>query len=66
MTKKAFTLVEMIIAITIFTVFIGFAMSGYLVFHRAQQEVAISRSVLMESEEILSVISSAIKADAIF
>ena len=52
--KAAFTLIEMIIAITVFTIFIGFAISAYLTFHRADQDALTNRSLLMESEAILN------------
>ena len=48
--QEAFTLVEVIIAITVFTIFIGFVMSGYLAFHRAEQEAITARSLLFEIE----------------
>lgn|GEM_PF-1511401 len=49
-SAQAFTLVEVIIAITVFTIFIGFVMSGYLAFHRAEQEALTARSLLFEIE----------------
>jgi len=50
--RKAFTLIEVIIAITVFTIFIGFVMSAYLTFHRSQQQVASTRSMLLEGQAI--------------
>lgn len=58
---KAFTLVEMIVAITVFTIFIGFAMVAFITFHRAQQEIAISRGMLLEMDETIGAIASDIK-----
>jgi prepilin-type N-terminal cleavage/methylation domain-containing protein len=52
--RKAFTLIEMIIAITVFTIFIGFVMAAYLTFHKSQQQVAATRSMLLESEAIFN------------
>lgn len=63
--SSAFTLIEMIIAITVFTLFIGFAMGGYLTFHRAQQEAAISRTMLLESERVMSQLTTALKENAL-
>lgn len=39
-------------AITVFTIFIGFVMSAYLTFHRSQQQVASTRSMLLEGQAI--------------
>ena len=67
MIKKqdAFTLIEMIIAITVFTVFIGFVMTAYMTFHQSQQEAAIVRSVIFEMESATSLISQSIKENSI-
>ncbi len=53
----AFTLIEMLISITIFTVFIGFAMGTYLVFHRAQAEAAVMRKLLVETNQLFETIT---------
>ncbi len=63
--KPAFTLIEMIIAITVFTIFIGFAISAYLTFHRADQDALTNRSLLMESEAILNELSDATRENKI-
>lgn len=63
--KPAFTLIEMIIAITVFTIFIGFAISAYLTFHRADQDALTNRSLLMESEAILNELSDATRQNKI-
>lgn len=63
--KSAFTLIEMIIAITVFTIFIGFAISAYLTFHRADQDALTNRSLLMESEAILNELSDATRENKI-
>jgi prepilin-type N-terminal cleavage/methylation domain-containing protein len=65
MNKPAFTLIEMIIAITVFTIFIGFSMTSYLGFHRVQQEAATTRSLIMETQSVLDMISQAIKENRI-
>lgn len=63
--RDAFTLIEMIIAITVFTIFIGFAISAYLTFHRADQDALTSRSLLMDSEAILNELSDATRENKI-
>lgn len=54
--RSAFTLLELIISITIFVIFIGFVMAAYLTFHRSQREVAITRGMLLEAESIFNLI----------
>jgi len=61
----AFTLIEMIIAITVFTIFIGFAISAYLAFHRADQDALVVRALLMEEQGIMDKLSSAVKENRI-
>lgn len=63
--RDAFTLIEMIIAITVFTVFIGFVMSSYIAFHRAQQEASATRSLLLEVSSAMSTITDAVKTNTI-
>ena len=63
--RDAFTLIEMIIAITVFTIFIGFAVSTYLTFHRADQDALTTRSMTMEGEAILSELSDAVRENKI-
>ena len=65
MKQKAFTLIEMIIAITVFTIFIGFAMSSYISFHRAQQEASATRSLLLEVHSTMETITDALKTNTI-
>ena len=52
--RSGFTLIEMIIAITVFVIFIGFVMAAYLTFHRSQQQVAATRSMLLEGESVFN------------
>lgn len=65
MKKDAFTLVEMILAITIFSTFIGFVLTTYVTFHRAQQDAAVTREVLMEAETVLLELTDALKENFI-
>ena len=59
--KEAFTLIEMVIAITVFTIFTGFVMASYLTFHRAQQESAITRSLILETESTMDLMTDSLK-----
>lgn len=63
--RPAFTLLEMIIAITVFTLFIGFAISTYLMFHRADQEALAMRSLMLETQGTLDFITDAVKENTI-
>jgi len=54
-------LLEMIIAITVFTIFIGFTISSYLAFHRADQETIEMRSLLLELQGTMDQISETVK-----
>lgn len=63
--KGAFTLLEMIIAITVFTIFIGFAMSSYLSLHRAQEESGAERNMLFEAQNVMDILVDAIKENKI-
>jgi len=65
-SRKAFTLIEMIIAITVFTIFIGFAISSYLTFHRADQEALVTRGLIMDAESLMDTLSEAIQENKIF
>lgn len=65
LNKPAFTLLEMIIAITVFTIFIGFAISTYLTFHRADQEALAMRSLMLEAQGTMDLLISSIKENAI-
>lgn len=64
-SSSAFTLLEMIIAITVFTIFIGFAISTYLTFHRADQEALTMRSVMLETQAAMDNLAQAAKENAI-
>lgn len=64
-SRPAFTLLEMIIAITVFTIFIGFAISTYLAFHRADQEALTMRSVMLETQGAMDHLIQAAKENAI-
>lgn len=48
--RRAFTLIELIMAITVFTVFVGFVFSVAIRFQRSQQENAIERTLILELE----------------
>lgn len=63
--QPAFTLLEMIIAITVFTIFIGFVMSSYLAFHRAQQEALATRRLLLETEATMSQVTQLLRENRI-
>lgn len=63
--NPGFTLIEMIIAITVFTIFIGFSISAYLTFHRADQEALIERNLVMSAQAIMADLSEAIRENKI-
>jgi len=63
--RPAFTLLEMIIAITVFTIFIGFAISTYLSFHRADQEALEERSLMLEIQGSMDTLSEAVRNNTI-
>ncbi len=52
MKQDAFTLIEMLISITVFTIFIGAAIGTYNLFHRAQQQSADQREIVQETQRI--------------
>jgi prepilin-type N-terminal cleavage/methylation domain-containing protein len=64
-SSNAFTLIEMVIAITVFTIFIGFVMATYLTFHRAQQEAAITRNLILEAESTLGLLTDSLQENMI-
>lgn len=64
-SKQGFTLLEMIIAITVFSIFIGFTVASYLSFHRADQEALIERSLIMEAGQVMDILSTEIKSNKI-
>ncbi len=61
----AFTLIEVIIAITVFSVFIGFVVSAYLSFHRADQEALVTRTLMMEGGKVMDQLTADLKANKI-
>ena len=61
----AFTLLEVLVAITVFSIFIGFAISAYLSFHRADQEALVTRTLVMEGGQVVDALSADIKANRI-
>lgn len=61
----AFTLIEMIIAITVFSIFIGFAVSAFLSFHRADEEALVDRSLVMEGGQVMDTLTTDIKTNKI-
>lgn len=62
---SAFTLIEMVIAITVFTIFIGTAIGSFLFFHRAQQDAAASRKLIFEAENIVTLMTELVKESKI-
>ncbi len=63
--SPAFTLIEMIVAITVFSIFIGFAISAFLSFHRADQEALVDRSLMMEAGQVMDILTTDIKENKI-
>jgi type II secretory pathway pseudopilin PulG len=63
--NSAFTLVEMLMAITIFMIFMGFAMGSYLRFQALQREAALTRTVILELESAMSVMVDAVKQNVV-
>lgn len=62
---SAFTLIEMVVAITIFTIFIGMAIGSFLFFHKAQQDAAASRTLIFEAENIVTIMTELVKENKI-
>lgn len=62
---SAFTLIEMVVAITIFTIFIGMAIGSFLFFHRAQQDAAASRKLIFEAENFVTIMTELVKENKI-
>lgn len=60
-SREAFTLLEMVIAITIFTIFMGTAIGLYNLFHRSLNQTADTRELLFESEHVVSQLTEWIK-----
>ncbi len=63
--RSAFTLLEMIIAITVFTIFIGFSIRTYLNFERADQEALLQRHLTFEGQRVLDVLTEAVQTQHI-
>lgn len=61
----AFTLLEMIIAITVFTIFIGFSIGVYLSYHRTNQEALVMRSIMLEAEAAMAALTEAVKENRV-
>lgn len=57
MNKKAFTLLEIIVAITVFTIFIGAIASSFLLLSRAQSETNLSRELYSDGRLIVGLFS---------
>lgn len=65
MKKPAFTLVEMIVSLTVFTLFVGLAMGGYLSFHRAQKDAETTRRLLFDAQHVVDLVTNDVKENAI-
>lgn len=63
--RPAFTLLEMIIAITVFTIFIGLVIASYLSFHRADQEALATRALILEVEAAMNTLSEAVRENRV-
>ncbi|MEK7146482.1 MAG: prepilin-type N-terminal cleavage/methylation domain-containing protein [Patescibacteria group bacterium] len=63
--SSAFTLVEVLISITIFVIFMGMSLGAYLTFHRAQLEASITRGMMLEGEQIMNVLTTAVKENRV-
>lgn len=61
----AFTLIEMVIAITVFSIFMAFVMGSYLVFHRSNQEALTYRGLILETQWAMDFITDALRNNAI-
>lgn len=65
-TKPAFTLIEIIIAITVFSIFVAFMMTAYSVFNNAQYDAAKSRSMMYEIQDVLNLLNESVKENKIY
>lgn len=65
MKQKAFTLIELIVAITIFTIFVGIAFGTFLTFYKAQQDAAASRKLIFEADNIVKILTEFTKEEKI-
>jgi prepilin-type N-terminal cleavage/methylation domain-containing protein len=63
--QSAFTLIEVIIAVTVFTIFMGLSIGAYLSFHRAQQDAATTRALLLEMESVFNSVTQSIHENQI-
>ncbi len=63
--KPAFTLVELLIAITVFSIFIAFGMTSFSVFHGVQLDAAASRDMMFELNQNMELIREAVKENKI-
>ncbi|MBI4127318.1 type II secretion system protein [Candidatus Peregrinibacteria bacterium] len=63
--KHAFTLVELLIAITVFSIFIAFGMTAFTVFHSAQVDAATSRDMMFELNQNMELINEAVRENKI-
>ncbi len=64
--NPAFTLIELLIAITVFSIFIAFSMTAFSVFHRVQQDSATSRDVMFQIDDAMNIITEAVKENKIY
>lgn len=65
-SKPAFTLIEIIIAITVFSIFVAFMMTSYSVFNNAQYDAAKSRSMMYEIQDVLNLLNESVKENKIY
>ncbi len=63
--QPAFTLMEMVIAITVFTVFIGFSVSTFVRFYNVEKEAAATRTLLMETQSMVDSLTQDLKENKI-
>lgn len=64
-SSPAFTLMEMVIAITVFTVFIGASISTYTRFFEVEKEAAATRTLMMELQAVMDLMSQDLKDNKI-
>ncbi|MBU1019019.1 MAG: prepilin-type N-terminal cleavage/methylation domain-containing protein [Patescibacteria group bacterium] len=63
-SKKAFTLIEMVVAITIFTIFIGIISGTYLYIARAQHDTGEVRKVYSGARDVMEMIVAEARTSA--
>jgi len=66
MSKAAFTLLEMIVAVTIFTIFVSMLVGTYLYIARAQRDLAEDRKFYSGARDVIEEISKEIKLNKIY